>query len=225
MERRNYISYSLVRYGENNLYLKLIVSFKIFLTTALQFGMLGHDDKAGQLGTVAARLTPILREDRATSAQESSGNCPRPQLVMSLLTFEILDVAVGSKHMAAISSSHELWTWGCADDGRLGHGPTVTGLVFRPKQVDLPAAVHPASVRCGHDGTMLLTFDGRLMACGSNEDNKLGLDGGLGLFFLNKYVDGSNTFTPLRDVGKGHVVKFSLGENCARRSFLIPLFY
>ena len=36
-------------------------------------------------------------------------------------------------HSAAITSSGELYTWGCGEYGRLGHGDNVTQL--RPKQV------------------------------------------------------------------------------------------
>ncbi|GFU31029.1 e3 ubiquitin-protein ligase HERC2, partial [Nephila pilipes] len=50
----------------------------------------------------------------------------RPRLILALKSKRIRDIACGSAHSAAISSSGELYTWGLGDYGRLGHGDLVT---------------------------------------------------------------------------------------------------
>lgn len=57
----------------------------------------------------------------------------RPRLILALKSKRIRDVACGSAHSAAISSSGELFTWGLGDYGRLGHGDLVTQT--KPKMV------------------------------------------------------------------------------------------
>ena len=47
--------------------------------------------------------------------------------------FRIRDVAAGSNHSAAVTSSGELYTWGLGEYGRLGHGDNLTQLT--PKRV------------------------------------------------------------------------------------------
>ncbi len=48
-------------------------------------------------------------------------------------------------------------------------------------------------VRCGRDGTMLLTDVGSVLACGNNEQNKLGLNARQGFLMAMK-----NIFTKVR---------------------------
>jgi alpha-tubulin suppressor-like RCC1 family protein len=42
--------------------------------------------------------------------------------------------------------------------------------------VDVPKALIIVAVQCGCDGTFLLTQSGKVLACGLNEFNKLGLN-------------------------------------------------
>lgn len=57
----------------------------------------------------------------------------RPKLIESLKSKRIRDIACGSSHSAAISSSGELYTWGSGEYGRLGHGDNIAQL--RPRLV------------------------------------------------------------------------------------------
>lgn len=70
----------------------------------------------------------------------------RPRLILSLKSKRIRDVACGSAHSAAISSSGELFTWGLGDYGRLGHGDLVTQL--KPKQVRIYTYLIRAIIFC-----------------------------------------------------------------------------
>lgn len=62
-------------------------------------------------------------------------NCDKPRLIEALKTKRIRDIACGSSHSAAITSSGELYSWGLGEYGRLGHGDNTTQL--RPKLVSL----------------------------------------------------------------------------------------
>lgn len=46
-------------------------------------------------------------------------------------------------------------------------------------QVELPKGAVICSVSCGSDGTFFLTETGKVVACGNNEFNKLGLNQGI----------------------------------------------
>lgn len=63
----------------------------------------------------------------------SNRNCDKPRLIEALKTKRIRDIACGSSHSAAITSSGELYSWGLGEYGRLGHGDNTTQL--RPKLV------------------------------------------------------------------------------------------
>lgn len=58
-----------------------------------------------------------------------------PRLIEALDGFRIRDIAAGSSHSAAVTSSGELYTWGLGEYGRLGHGDCATQLL--PKRVGL----------------------------------------------------------------------------------------
>lgn len=68
-------------------------------------------------------------------------NCDKPRLIEALKTKRIRDIACGSSHSAAITSSGELYSWGLGEYGRLGHGDNTTQL--RPKLVCLYLLPHP----------------------------------------------------------------------------------
>lgn len=46
-------------------------------------------------------------------------------------------------------------------------------------QVEIPKGAAISSVSCGSDGTFFLTEAGKVLACGNNEFNKLGLNQGI----------------------------------------------
>lgn len=64
-----------------------------------------------------------------------SRNCDKPRLIEALKSRRIRDIACGSSHSAALTSSGELYTWGLGEYGRLGHGDNTTQL--KPKMVSV----------------------------------------------------------------------------------------
>ena len=45
-----------------------------------------------------------------------------PTWISSFGSNQITDLAVGTNHMIAVNTTGEVFTWGCGDDGQLGHG-------------------------------------------------------------------------------------------------------
>lgn len=61
-------------------------------------------------------------------------SCDRPRVIESLRGKDIVDVACGGAHSAAITAAGELYTWGKGRYGRLGHGDSEDQL--KPKLVE-----------------------------------------------------------------------------------------
>lgn len=60
-------------------------------------------------------------------------SCETPKLIEALQGFEIVDIACGGAHSAAITAAGHLFTWGKGRYGRLGHGDSEDQL--KPKLV------------------------------------------------------------------------------------------
>jgi alpha-tubulin suppressor-like RCC1 family protein len=63
----------------------------------------------------------------------------RPRVVETLRGKEVVDIACGGAHSAAITSTGEVYTWGKGRYGRLGHGDSEDQL--KPKLVRLPPSL------------------------------------------------------------------------------------
>ncbi|CAB4065719.1 HERC2 [Lepeophtheirus salmonis] len=104
----------------------------------------------------------------------------RPRLIEALKSKRVRDIACGSSHSAAITSNGELYTWGCGEYGRLGHGDNITQM--RPKQVKTLAGKRVIQVACGSRDaqTLALTDDGMVYSWGDGDFGKLGRGGSEG---------------------------------------------
>jgi hypothetical protein len=77
-------------------------------------------------------------------------------------------------HSGAALESGECFTWGGNELGQLGL-PGVETFTSTPQRiVDLEEGV--ASIACGYYQTLILTYDGTLLACGLNEAGQLGVE-------------------------------------------------
>ncbi|XP_023615246.1 serine/threonine-protein kinase Nek8 isoform X5 [Myotis lucifugus] len=104
----------------------------------------------------------------------SLNDISQPTIVEALLGYEMVQVACGASHVLALSTERELFAWGRGDGGRLGLGTRES--YNCPQQVPMPPGQEAQRVVCGIDSSMILTVPGRVLACGSNRFNKLGLD-------------------------------------------------
>uniref|UniRef100_A0A2H8TU70 HECT-type E3 ubiquitin transferase n=1 Tax=Melanaphis sacchari TaxID=742174 RepID=A0A2H8TU70_9HEMI len=98
----------------------------------------------------------------------------KPQLIQTLNGKNIIDIACGGFHSAAISRYGHLYTWGKGRYGRLGHGDYEDYLY--PKMVQSLAKVPVVKVACGSGDaqTMCITSDDNVWSWGDGDYGKLG---------------------------------------------------
>ncbi|XP_023615247.1 serine/threonine-protein kinase Nek8 isoform X6 [Myotis lucifugus] len=136
-------------------------------------------------GSTGSRTTSARCRDRGIIMTFGSGSngclghgslndISQPTIVEALLGYEMVQVACGASHVLALSTERELFAWGRGDGGRLGLGTRES--YNCPQQVPMPPGQEAQRVVCGIDSSMILTVPGRVLACGSNRFNKLGLD-------------------------------------------------
>ncbi|KAJ9591396.1 hypothetical protein L9F63_002002, partial [Diploptera punctata] len=138
-------------------------------------------------------------------------NSVRPRLVEKLLSVDVVVIGCGPHHVAVLSRDGEMYSWGRGDGGRLGLGHEEDGC--SPTAVILPKDCVLRTVRCGGDGTAVITTDGVVMTCGRNSYNKLGLaDTRRSFFSINFKPDVEKALTLTKVKGIGHkVADVSLG--------------
>ncbi len=84
----------------------------------------------------------------------------------------ISQVAAGSSHVLALTSTGQVYAWGAGLDGQLGDGSTAVRTT--PTEVDLPAGTVVTQVSAGGDHSMALTSTGELYVWGDNSLGELG---------------------------------------------------
>ncbi|XP_040268296.1 serine/threonine-protein kinase Nek9 isoform X1 [Bufo bufo] len=97
-----------------------------------------------------------------------------PILVDFFLNEPIEQVSCGDSHVMVLTRSKCVYSWGCGEYGRLGLDSEDD--VSAPQKVEVQRGLCIVSVSCGSDGSFLLTQSGKVLACGLNEHNKLGLN-------------------------------------------------
>ncbi|XP_031436432.1 serine/threonine-protein kinase Nek9 isoform X2 [Clupea harengus] len=89
----------------------------------------------------------------------------------------VRQVSCGDNHVVVLTHSRDIYSWGCGEYGRLGLD--CEDDFASPMQVELPKSATIETVCCGSDGTFFLTESGKVLACGNNEFNRLGLNQGI----------------------------------------------
>jgi alpha-tubulin suppressor-like RCC1 family protein len=75
-------------------------------------------------------------------------DAPRPRRLERLRGLRVCALAAGASHSAAVTQDGCLFTWGCADDGRLGHGSgSSSGSGGNAASASLPDCFEPLLVR------------------------------------------------------------------------------
>ncbi|CAI9567233.1 unnamed protein product [Staurois parvus] len=97
-----------------------------------------------------------------------------PILVDFFLNEPVEQVSCGDSHIMVLTRSKSVYSWGCGEYGRLGLDSEDD--VYSPQKVEVQRGLCIVNVSCGSDGSFLLTQSGKVLACGSNEHNKLGLN-------------------------------------------------
>lgn len=127
-------------------------------------------------------------------------------------------IAAGEDHSAAILVSGELYTWGSAQHGKLGHGSSV-GSQNYPRQLRLSDQVDHVS--CGAQHTAILNMQGHLFTFGSGWFGRLG-HGDLANQATPKRVESFDDENELREPSTGNVFAQLLDESAAANAGVIP---
>jgi alpha-tubulin suppressor-like RCC1 family protein len=83
-------------------------------------------------------------------------------------------VAAGSSHSASISRRGELYTWGLASSGELGHGGWTPIEVCAPRMIASLHRTRVVSVCAGANHTLAISEAGQLWSCGRGRHGQLG---------------------------------------------------
>lgn len=83
-------------------------------------------------------------------------------------------VSAGSSHSASISRRGELYTWGLASSGELGHGGWTPIEVSCPRMITSLQRTRIVSVSCGANHTLAISETGQLWSCGRGRHGQLG---------------------------------------------------
>lgn len=83
-------------------------------------------------------------------------------------------VAAGSSHSASISRRGELYTWGLASSGELGHGGWTPIEVAVPRMILTLNRTRIVSVCAGANHTLAISESGQLWSCGRGRHGQLG---------------------------------------------------
>ena len=87
-------------------------------------------------------------------------------------------VSAGSSHSASISRRGELYTWGLASSGELGHGGWTPIEVSVPRMITSLQRTRIVSVACGANHTLAISESGQLWSCGRGRHGQVRAPGG-----------------------------------------------
>lgn len=141
----------------------------------------------GQLGLGAATLTDTFI----------------PQRVEALLGKNILCMAAGSFHTAALTADGEVYTWGANDEGQCARKDAEQ--VTEPRRVEALENFKIAMVSCGSNHTIAVAEDGAVFGFGAADFGQLGL----GPISGSKVVHPK----PCRALRDAHVLRAAAGGN------------
>uniref|UniRef100_A0AAY4B4I7 non-specific serine/threonine protein kinase n=1 Tax=Denticeps clupeoides TaxID=299321 RepID=A0AAY4B4I7_9TELE len=137
----------------------------------------------------------------------------QPKIVEALLGYELVQISCGASHVLAVTNEREVFSWGRGDNGRLGLGSQDSH--NSPQEVTVPSDFEARKVLCGVDCSMIISTQNRILACGSNRFNKLGLDKNAGSEdpAAHDQVDEVHTFCPVQSapLNTGRVVYVDIG--------------
>ncbi|XP_059622648.1 serine/threonine-protein kinase Nek8 [Phlebotomus argentipes] len=99
----------------------------------------------------------------------------RPLTIERLRGLKVIEVACGGHHVAALTSTGIIFTWGSSQSGALGLGTSISSVTV-PTQVDSVGTgdTRVAAIYAGINCTLALLDTGEIYASGANTKNRLG---------------------------------------------------
>ena len=97
---------------------------------------------------------------------------PQPKKVEAFAGQRVVAVTAANDHSLAITADGAVWSWGCGNSGRLGHGDQQSQLL--PKKVEALVERRVVAVSAGGEHSLALTADGAVCSWGGGASGKLG---------------------------------------------------
>ena len=120
----------------------------------------------------------------------------------------LAQVAFGSKHVAALTHSGQVYTLGMGSEGQLGHGNTSD--CTEPRLVDGLASRPVAQVACGKSHSLALTAEGDVYSWGASDEGQLGT-GRTAPAFVPRYLSAlQGTPVAMISTGASHCAALSV---------------
>ena len=107
----------------------------------------------------------------------SDANVAAPRPISALKTVPTKTMACGGSHSVAITVTGDVWTWGKAIRGQLGHNSVKEE--YSPRLCATLRKLGAERVKCGEDHTLVSLRNGRIFAFGWNFFGQLGLSDNL----------------------------------------------
>ena len=106
--------------------------------------------------------------------REEEKELPHPTRVLGLggARNTVTVLASGVKHLLAVTSNGQIYSWGDGSQGRLGHGDQTT--VTQPRQISTLKQKHVKTAAAGEEHSAVATTDGEIFTWGSGSFGKLG---------------------------------------------------
>ena len=168
---------------------------------------LGEGGQLGQGGTV----------------KESPKPCP--VVLRSKTTPVFIRVASGSDHVAAVTASGDVYTWGCGTSGQTGLiaktgdrtiNEKIVGAQLVPKFVANLQGIKMHRVSCGDDFTICVTDGGEVWSFGAGESGQLGTGRTTKRMEPARVIEKAANNAPFVDVacGTAHTIALTESGDC-----------
>ena len=95
-----------------------------------------------------------------------------PRLVTALKLKPVAQISCGYYHSACCTDDGLLFTWGCGEDGQLGHGDVLNSIV--PRMVKSLREKITVQIACGYYHTLAIPDTWELYTWGWGENGRLG---------------------------------------------------
>jgi alpha-tubulin suppressor-like RCC1 family protein len=122
-----------------------------------------------------------------------------PRLIEALNHVVVKQVAAGAGHSMLLTRDGDVFTWGCGEDGELGHGDEEDQLV--PKRVE--GLTNVTDIAAGRSHSLAVEEGGAVYTWGYNREGQLG---------LGDHGDGTHSNVPTEVPGVNEVVAVAAGR-------------
>ena len=98
-----------------------------------------------------------------------------PRIIEPLRQYKVKHVAVGLSHSLVLTDDGNVWSFGCGEHGRLGHGDSAE--IRTPKLIEglIKTSIHVNHISCGAYHSCAITTNGQLYTWGKNDQGQCGL--------------------------------------------------